>query len=391
MPDTAERFVAVAGPHAGNEVEFVRETNGGVVVKALGGGDAWKKGKSPGSGLYHLTQGVFDKNYRPRDSLTTVPVKTAGRAFRRKRAEQNGTQMTLQAAEVKLVDRSIVSPNVGHLAISVEMVTPDMARAWLERSEGQVINRPLSRQRVIQYAAAIRRGEWQLTGDSIKLDSEGRIRDGQNRLTAVVESGIPIQSLVVRNVTEEAFDVMDSGKGRGAPDVIAMHGLPNRFATAAVARTLLLIERYGRPEPKSLFSHPEWVPSAVEQVRYVEAHRDEITLGLHHAERVRKIRFNGGLGLWGSVFVLLMRTDKLALELFADSLVSGANLPKNSPILRLRNLAMNPRNSQQSKAGREILMAIIIKCWNAWRLGQDIGTPYFRTEGRNAEDFPVPV
>ena len=45
--------------------------------------------------------------------------------------------------------------------------------------------------------AAIQRGEWQLTGEVIKLDDEGRVRDGQNRLHAIVEAGVPVRSVVI--------------------------------------------------------------------------------------------------------------------------------------------------------------------------------------------------
>jgi hypothetical protein len=53
--------------------------------------------------------------------------------------------------------------------------------------------------------AAIQRGEWQLTGEGIKLDDEGRVRDGQNILHAIVQAGIPVRSVVARGVSEDAF------------------------------------------------------------------------------------------------------------------------------------------------------------------------------------------
>ena len=64
--------------------------------------------------------------------------------------------------------------------------------------------------------ATIQRGEWQLTGEAIKLDDEGRVRDGQNRLHAIVQAGTPVRSVVARGVSEDAFDVMDTGRSRNA-------------------------------------------------------------------------------------------------------------------------------------------------------------------------------
>jgi hypothetical protein len=36
------------------------------------------------------------------------------------------------------------------------------------------------------------------------------VRDGQTRLHAIVEAGIPIHRVVARGVGEDAFDVMDT-------------------------------------------------------------------------------------------------------------------------------------------------------------------------------------
>src|SRR4030095_4066006 len=82
---------------------------------------------------------------------------------------------------------------------------------------------------------AIEMGEWQLTGDSIKLDDEGRVRDGQHRLEAIYRSNTPVQALVVRNVTEAAFDVIDTGKTRNASDVLAIHGHTSTVSKATAA------------------------------------------------------------------------------------------------------------------------------------------------------------
>src|SRR5258707_13483681 len=103
--------------------------------------------------------------------------------------------------------------------------------------------------------AAIQRGEWQLTGEAIKLDDEGRVRDGQNRLHAIVEAGVPVRSVVARGVSEDAFDVMDTGRSRNAADVLHIHGFPSQNALAAAARGLMFIERYGRVFPSHRDSH----------------------------------------------------------------------------------------------------------------------------------------
>src|SRR6266540_4297318 len=133
------------------------------------------------------------------------------------------------------------------LDLEIMTITPELAQEWLDRGG---TNRKTTRRRIEAMTAAIQRGEWQLTGEAIKLYHEGRVRDGQNRLHAIVEAGIPVRSVVARGVSEDAFDVMDTGRSRNAADVLhprlsipECHG--RRRARIDVHRTL----RTGVPQP----------------------------------------------------------------------------------------------------------------------------------------------
>ena len=93
------------------------------------------------------------------------------------------------------------------LDLEIMTITPELAQEWLDRGG---TNRKSTRRRIEAMTAAIQRGEWQLTGEAIKLDNEGRVRDGQNRLHPIVQVGIPVRSVVAHSVNEDAFDVMDT-------------------------------------------------------------------------------------------------------------------------------------------------------------------------------------
>src|SRR5260370_870920 len=158
--------------------------------------------------------------------------------------------------------------------------------------------RPGSRRRLEAMTAAIQRGEWRLTGEAIKLDDEGRVRDGQNRLHAIVEAGVPVRSVVARGVGEDAFDVMDTGRSRNAADVLHIHGYPSQNALAAAARGLMFIERYGRVFPSPPDSHLYITP--VTTLQYVKDHR-EIIDGVRLGDRVYHSGIQGGIG-FGCIF-----------------------------------------------------------------------------------------
>jgi hypothetical protein len=380
------RWVARTGKHAGGEVEITNLSDVSVFfINRAGGGDSLGNQKADDSKTFRLTRETFNARYLPREEL--VPGEThGGRAFRR--------QFTYKPEPEAVASRVQPPPLNGHilsggtpLNLEVLAITPLQAQAWLDRGG---LNRHPSRRRVQAYAAAMRRGEWILTGDSIKLDEQGVVRDGQQRLMAIVEAGVPITSLVVRNVSPSAFDVIDSGRPRGAWDVLGMHGFTNRFATAAATRGLVLIEHFGRFDVRT-FEASQYL-STVRILAYAEAHRDELTEALKLAEHIRVVgHFYGGGGLWAILFALLLRANHDAAHLFAEALATGANLEVDSPILRLRSRMLDPRNVPNSVDERETALAIGIKAWNAWRAGERVEQLMWRGSRRlkSPESFPV--
>lgn len=107
-------------------------------------------------------------------------------------------------------------------------VTPNMARAWLEKSN--IDNRKKRRWWSDALCAAMQRGEWVTTHQGIAFTASGKLLDGQHRLEAVCKFGSPVLMLVVDGLDDAAFSVIDSGIKRTISDLT---GLPKRTAEAA--------------------------------------------------------------------------------------------------------------------------------------------------------------
>ena len=60
--------------------------------------------------------------------------------------------------------------------VEVVRMTPDMARAILKNNPN---NRNVKRDRVSLYASDMEKGRWQLNGESIVIDADGNLKDGQ--------------------------------------------------------------------------------------------------------------------------------------------------------------------------------------------------------------------
>ena len=104
--------------------------------------------------------------------------------------------------------------------IRVEIITPEIAKEYL--SKNHVINRRMRRLRVMAYAYDMRNGAWQFNGEAIRFDRNGNLVDGQHRLAAIIQAGVPIKMVVMRNVDECA--IYDRGAARSTTDSLVMAG-----------------------------------------------------------------------------------------------------------------------------------------------------------------------
>lgn len=116
----------------------------------------------------------------------------------------------------------------------VVLVTPDLAKAWLERN---VENRALRRKTVNQYATDMINGKWGLLGDSICFDAENKLTNGQHRLTAVVASNTSQYFNVMTGISHNVN--MDRGIQRSTADNVKMFtDLPGICANHTVVSTV---------------------------------------------------------------------------------------------------------------------------------------------------------
>lgn len=104
---------------------------------------------------------------------------------------------------------------VSTMSTSTMNVTPEMARNWLKN---QAPNRGLSEVTVQNYIHALKTGQFTLTPGGIAFDKKGRLRDGQHRLQAVLQSGISARFRVHENCSEKELEAIDLNRPRSLAD-----------------------------------------------------------------------------------------------------------------------------------------------------------------------------
>jgi hypothetical protein len=254
---------------------------------------------------------------------------------------------------------------------SVECITPAAARTLLESNTH---NRNVRLNRVAQLADAMERGEWELNGETIKVAVDGTLLDGQHRLQAIVDSGVTIHSLVLRDLSHAAQDTVDTGRRRRLADVLAIEGYPDSHALAAAVSHL-----YRFLAGQRIDAHGE-APSTREALELLRE-RPQLSESVRVARRVVK-RVGGPTAVFSALHCVFAEIDPLPTEEFFARLADGANLSVGDPVLHLRNQLTRPQQDRNFKQSPSTVAALTIKAFNLRRAGRQIDALTFRANER---------
>ena len=192
---------------------------------------------------------------------------------------------------------------------TVATITPERAAELLEGNRG---NRPLRPSAINRYAKDMKEGRWILNGEAIMVADDGSLINGQNRLSAIVLAGVPIETVLVTGLNGSAMDTIDLGVGRTLSDALHWKDVKN---PRSVATALTWVYRYDdmvargvRQFPPAgytradLLKHFEENPGLVESVDYIEKLRKRLPVSVgiasfvhylivRHASRARANEF----------------------------------------------------------------------------------------------------
>lgn len=286
------------------------------------------------------------------------------------------TTIQLTSTNETWLNRHIQTSKFRRVSLVGITVTPDLAKEMLARNEGNRVKRVAH---VGALAQAIKSGDWIETGDTIKFDTNGRLLDGQHRLSAIIQANTSVVADVVFGVTPEAFDRIDTGMARTHSQILAMVGIKDGPLLTSATRVLLALNRG--------LSHAGSVSASKhEVVEFIKANHDLIA-SARVAERVRKAigRIASPGGLTAAVYLINKRvgTD---ITPFIDQLCSGAGLNAESPILALRNRFIRSSGKARNKIDGVEATALVIKAFNAWHEGRPMKQLSWRVAD---EEFPV--
>lgn len=278
---------------------------------------------------------------------------------------------------------------VEHLPeMEIMMVGPAQATAWLEATKFD--NRRLEDRNVAKITRDIKKNKWVYDGNAIKFDGNGNVIDGQHRLWAIINSNKVVRTLVIRGLTNEAKNVIDTGKTRSNSDILHFNGHVNNAALAGACRISIGYTKHEGNLSGWASGRQDYI-SVAELLNEANQNK-ELVISVQTMVNMPFSKKFIGVGASSFAHYILSRQDKYMADNFFYLLEKGSSLEDGDPILVLRNtLAIRDLQKDARNRGGNYrtatVIAVIIKAWNAHKKNKKVTR--FRYDAER-EAFPVP-
>jgi hypothetical protein len=233
----------------------------------------------------------------------------------------------------------------GVYPLAIETVTPEMAEDYLTHNTR---NRKIVAAHVDAIARDICAGNWMMNAQPICFARDGRLLNGQHRLSAVLQAGEAIEVPVMRGLPEEAYATYDIHAKKGPQLGAALDSFGDKPLVAAAA--VLLWKRELKP---SGIRNAKPTPSEV--MKIVEQHPRLLELRTFGR---KMIEFGRGSVLTYAAYCI-ERDDPELGRVFLERFETGADLPRGHLILELRKRMqiMRRERTSQDEQLKEFLAA----------------------------------
>lgn len=258
----------------------------------------------------------------------------------------------------------------------VMTITPEIAGDWLAKNTH---NRKMSERAAKDLAKIITEGQWVLNGESIIIGEDGVLVDGQHRLAAIIMANKAVESVVVFEAEEPAYETVDTGKRRNLADALYVRDEANPQLLANVAGWQWRFDNnYMHTVVPSFYR-----PTHHQLIQLIDS-RPELRSAAAASSEIR-----GVFDLMPKALAVFLRLkfsehDADRCEEFFEKLATGARLDVGNPVLQLRErLAQN--RAAKAKLKVETVAALTIKAYNAFCSG----VPLQLLTWRYDEPFPT--
>jgi len=244
------------------------------------------------------------------------------------------------------------------ITTSIEVIDSDTASKWLGCNT-ENYRKPNDRH-VNNLCRDIVNDQFSFTNASIAFDAGGNLVDGQHRLLAVVKSGQPIVSLVVRNMPNgsAANPSIDSGKNRSCAVHLQNHGIQYATEVASVIRCLAAFHR-GVKERTTITNV---------ELALIASKHDDIAESVVQCRSVKNVATVKILGSW---FWIAKQENEVLASHCLDVLKGDVSESTLHPFNKLREVCLKDRASSK-KMPPSVILNYFFSAWIKTLRGEQV-------------------
>lgn len=246
-------------------------------------------------------------------------------------------------------------------------ITPEIATELLALNTS---NRKVKRERIRLYASSMKRGQWQFTGDSIRIAKTDKganvLVDGQHRLMACLEAGVSFETLLIGGLKASVFTVIDRGATRSNGDVLGIAGFKNGNTVGSTVRPVIALEAGLNPMMHGTLQ----LVTGDDILKFCEENKTLISWALALGEKGAK-NVGGIKSAWGMFAILAAKArNKKIVEQFIDETSKGIGFYEGDPRLALRSFMLKTGTSYGATARNYREAGTIMRVFNAYIEGR---------------------
>ena len=263
--------------------------------------------------------------------------------------------MSIQTPASVEIEGHLKNPPQTSVIIDIDPGTAEEILA--NRNKG---NRPPKPNKVQQFATDMATSRWGLTGDTIKFGTDGRLLDGQNRLSAAVRSGQSFRTHVIFGINPALFGRMDIGKPRNPADILHIAGFKYASTLAAAIRWAHLLDTdpYNRETLQ-----PDFV------LKLARTKYKDIEPFLKEGREINKQFFHPAGQIAALLYNFAKRDAEKAKD-FTRAWLRGDRNGKYQIIDTMQALLHSQKANNNGRIHELTRAGIIIKAWNIFRTNQ---------------------
>lgn len=261
-----------------------------------------------------------------------------------------------------------------------EISLEEVSRLWEKRPK----NRPVTESKCKWLSEVMAGGHYIPNGETVILDENGNVLDGQHRIRAAQIAGVPLQTYVVYVNGNHAkiFDSIDQGKKRSPSDRLAIAGAKNYVNAAALIAAL---GRYDKGQYDRKPGGSQRPTSSLEARTFYHRNKKVVDLTTDLLSKLSKdyrgMISSSSLGL---LHYLAAGYNRTKADQFIEAVATGEQIKKTNPAYAYRARLLDNAKALKKLQSRELL-AMGIKAWNAFIQNKPIRNLKFSSN----ESFPT--